>query len=347
MKKGLLSTVVEFAGFALAGVLFFVWFLGYNKNNNAVLGPNDESKVLRSEFGASYEATNASEYDHADYATLSSADYKGTSFKRPNPVSSKLKTYRPVSRTENENHTTATPRVSPQKLTVLRSWKGVHRDESYAWQCFNRFGKHVANLSEEYGLYPQIMMARIIAYSYEYISNPNDKLFDQNFTAMKRPKGEERARFKSSLESLKAYAIVNAGEITRLSASGAVAKHDRSWTMQKIIDKYAFISDLGKDAKEDSDYAGIVGKANKVSAKENYKREVKGEAIKMVSNIEDKVKKRRAKGAGFDNWEDYLENLPEEEKVKLEKEAASTISAISKKKAFNLSRRVGAKKRKK
>ena len=205
--------------------------------------------------------------------------------------------------------------------------KGAHRDESFAWLCFDRFGSDVVELSNQYGLHPEVMMARIIAYTYEYMDHPRKDLADNNFTAMKKPKGKGRAIFERASESLKAYAVVNAGEVNKLSAEGAIAKHDRAWTMRKLIEKYEFIADLG--AEKVQSYKGKVGAANDFDEKTTYKHEVAGETIKMVSSVEAKVRKRRAKEAGFESWDDYMESLPEGRRIEQEDNIRDITAAIA------------------
>ena len=335
MNKVLRFTL-QLTGFSLVGLLFFVWYLGYRKNNPMTASSTTQNnQVLEGSMGTLAD-------NEASYDIVSSEDFSGPAYSKP-PSVAKNKSLGYMSNTAGEPIAEANVSV-PYRDKMIRTWKGVHRDASYASICFERFKESVINLSEEHGLYPDIFMARIIAYSYEFIKNPKKDPFDKNFTAMKLPKeATGRAKFGNAFESLKAYAVVNAGEILRLSHEGAIAKHERSWTMQKIIETYSFIKELNKNLPTLA-YDGMVGPANKISEEELYEKEVYGEAIKMASKVEDVVKERRAQDAGFTNWEAYIEDMPnEEEKVKESKSANEVISAVSKKKAFNLKRRVAAK----
>lgn len=350
MKKGLLSSMMEMAGFAAIGLLFFVWFLGHNKNNTETVNDqmNNNLATTKAAMGISAPGSDVRSGNTSEYSN--SNDYVRSNYQAPKPVTRSADIYHEKAAAKGESSLrAAAAQKSVDRQTTssaaLRSWKGVHRDESFAWLCFERFGEDVASLSQKYGLYPDVFMARLIAYSYEYTKDPRVDPADKNIPALADPKGRSRARFRSSLESLKAYAVVNAGEIKRLSKEGAIAKNDRAWTIRKLIDKHRFVSDLSLNAA-DANYRGMVGPANKVSKKETYQREVVGEAIKMVSTVDDVVKKRRAETAGYSNWDDYLEELSPEEREQAKKQAASTTSAVSKKKAFNLSRRVDAKKKK-
>lgn len=340
MKKSLLQRFIELIGFAIVGLFFFVWFLGNQSNNGRLV---HTSEVLRGEV-TEYEKYQTN--DDQEDIVISSSDYSGSAstYQRPRSVSGKAKNvdYTPVREISKAKRTTSDYTRSKTNAQTVRSWKGSHRDESFAWLCFDRFGQDVVSLSDKHGLYPEVLMARIVAYSYEYTSNPKKGLADNNFTAMRKPKAKERARFRTPIESLKAYAVVNAGEVNRLSSEGAIAKHDRAWTMRKIIEKYEFINDLS--ASKPKSYKGKMGAANKISKEDVYKHEYAGEAIKMTSSVERKVKKRRAKDAGYGSWDAYLESLPEGKRVQQEDNVKEVTTAISKKKAFNLSRRVGAKK---
>ena len=337
MKKSLLQSFIELFGFALVGMLFFVWFLGNQKNNNQQF----KAPELRAQMNE-YEA-NAK----ADEIVISNDDYdyKSSDFKRPEPISGKAKKieYTTIKEERKKDRTVSNYTLAKKNAETVRSWKGAHRDESFAWLCFDRFGQEVGELSDKYGLHPEVMMSRIIAYTYEYMTHPRHDLADNNFTAMRKPKSKERAHFETPEESLQAYAIVNAGEVKKLSAEGAIAKHDRAWTMRKLIEKYEFISNL--KATESESYRGKVGTANDFSAEEVYKHEYAGETIKMISNVERKVKQRRAKDAGYETWEDFMESLPEGRRIEQEDNIKDVTAAIAKKKSFNLSRRVKAKKR--
>ena len=337
MKKSLLQNFIELSGFALVGMLFFIWFLGNHKNSNTQQFESIPS--LKAEV---------KEYDAAqeDELVISSDDYspRASKYSRPEPISGKAKTidYTPVKETRKSERTISHYTKAKKNAETVRSWKGSHRDESFAWLCFDRFGEDVVQISEQYGLHPDVLLARIIAYSYEYIEHPRQDLTDNNFTAMRKPKSKKRAIFETPLESIKAYAVVNAGEVNQLSSEGAIAKHDRAWTMRKLIEKYEFIANL---RAEDTAYKGKMGKANDFSEEEVYKHEYAGETIKMISNVESKVKKRRAKDAGYESWDDFMESLPEGRRIEQEDNIKNVTAAIAKKKSFNLSRRVSAKKR--
>lgn len=350
MQRSLLSSVIQTAGFALIGFLFFVWYLGHQKNNPAALEISPKTGDI-----AQAEARIPSNADEKESAYLESPSrprsYSNQSIQAPEPVTRSAESYN--SRSSSVDRASLSPSNSRsgaaaavQSATTIRSWKGVHRDESFAWLCFERFGQEVVALSKEHGLYPDIFLSRIIAYSYDYTKDPRVSPADNNVPALAHPKSDERALFRSAEESLKAYAVLHAGEVNRLSHEGAIGKNDRAWTMRKIIDGYPFVSNLAADLADRDAYRGRVGKANKASEQENYQREMVGEAIKMVSGVDDIVKKRRAESAGYSNWEDYLDDLTDEERAQQEEEASAKTSAISKKKAFNLSRRVNAKQRK-
>ena len=342
MKKSLLKRIIELTGFAIIGLVFFIWFLGNQQNNNGLQLMNS-SNVLRSQVTESSTVQNYSndKYDGEDIV-IRSEDYSGSAstYKQPRSVARNVD-YVPV-RPEVATKRSKSDYTRRQEAgAAVRSWKGAHRDESFAWLCYERFAEDVVDLAEEKGLYPEVLMARIVAYSYEYVTNPKSRMADNNFTGMKKPKGEDRARFRNPLESLKAYAVVNAGEVNHLSAEGALAKHDRAWTMRKIIEQYEFISNLS--ATNGKNYKGKVGTANRISKEEIYKHEYAGEAMKMTSSVERKVKKRRAKEAGYENWDSYLESLPEGKRVQQEDNVKAVTAAVSKKKSFNLGRRVDAK----
>lgn len=350
MQRSLLSSVIQTAGFAIIGFLFFVWYLGHQKNNPAPLEISPETAEI-----AQAEARIPSNTDEQGTAYLESPSrrraYSSQGIQAPEPVTRSSESYR--SRSASVDRASLSPsnsrsgaKAAVQSATSIRSWKGVHRDESFAWLCFDRFGREVVALSEEHGLYPDVFLSRIIAYSYDYTKDPRVSPADNNLPALAHPKSDERALFRSVEESLKAYAVLHAGEVNRLSHEGAIGKNDRAWTMRKIIDSYPFVSNLATDLADRNAYRGRVGKANKASEQENYQREMVGEAIKMVSGVDDIVKKRRAESAGYSNWEDYLDDLTDEEQAQQEEETAAKTSAISKKKAFNLSRRVNAKQRK-
>ena len=336
MNKVLRFTL-QLTGFSVVGLLFFVWYLGYRKNNPATQNITDNNQVLKGTMAEDYG-------DVAEYGMVSSDDYSGPAYLKP-PTVAKKESLKYTSNTAGEPIAEANV-TAPLRDKMVRNWKGVHRDGAYNGRCFERFEKPVLDLSEEHGLYPDIFMSRVIAYSYEFTLNPKSDPFDKNFTAMKMPKGTGRAKFKSAFESLKAYAVVNAGEITRLSHEGALAKHERSWTMQKIIETYTFVKSLNEKLPNLAAYDGMVGPANKVSKEELYEKEVFGEAIKMASKVDDVVKDKKAKDAGYSNWEAYIDDLPQQEKAKASENTKKVISAVSKKKAFNLKRRVAAKKSK-
>ncbi len=319
-------------GFAFCGVLFFAWFS--NQKSTVEKNGTNKAKVLKASAASGYTSGKGSN----ETMSFNSSDYSGPNYEKSSIPDIEDPGTAKAFRSEKPEG------VGGVHATVVRSWKGVHRDVPFATLINDRFKKKVLELSDEYGLYPEVFMARIVAYSYDYVLSPERDPIDKNYTAMKRPNGDDRARFESVEESLKAYAVVNAGEITRLSPAGAIAKHERSWTMQKIIENNNFISNLAAKLRSTNTYAGMIGKSNKVSEEENEKREMIGEAISMVSKIEDKVKKQQAKSAGFDNWEDYVDELTEEEKDMQEKGATEKIAAVSKKKALHLKRRVAAKK---
>lgn len=340
MKKSLLQRFIELAGFAFIGLIFFVWFLGNQSNNNGMQFLS--SKVMKSEITSyDYNQSQAGDED----IVISSRDYSGSAstYDRPQTVASNARTvdYVPVKPSTDRERSVSDYTRNKENRTTVRSWKGSHRDESFAWLCYERFAEDVVALSKKKGLYPEVLMARIIAYSYEYTKDPRKGMSDNNFTAMRKPKAKERARFRSATESLKAYAVVNAGEVSRLSVEGAIAKHDRAWTMRKIIENYEFISNLSTNTSKK--YSGKVGRANEISKEDIYKHEYAGEAMKMTSSVERKVKKRRAKDAGYENWDKYLESLPEGKRVEQEDNVKAVTSAVSKKKSFNLARRVDAK----
>jgi|GEM_PF-4551519 len=352
MQRGLLKFLQEVIGFALIGGLFFMWFLGYLNNddqtsaldyNTARAGINDTREAT-----AESRAYEASPYDRSRSSrttgsnAFSSADYDSRGFERPEEVARKATKSSAVNSAEAASGANA----AVAHAVAIRSWKGVHREENFARSCFELFRNDIADLSLEYGLYPEVFMARVITYSYGYTLNPVESPVDNNLTGMKQPNGEERARFRTTLESLKAYAVVNAGEINRLSEEGALAKHDRAWTMRKIIENNAFVSNLKKTIKRNREYAGMMGPASRVSAEEELELERQGETIKIVSSVETTVKERRAQNAGYDSWEDYLESIPEGRQAEQEADAEAVISAVSKKKAFGMSRRIEAKKRK-
>ena len=295
MKKSLLQRFIELIGFSIVGLFFFVWFLGNQSNNGRQFM---STEVLRGEVTSPSSYSNHTEDDQEDIV-IRSSDYSGSAstYQRPKSVSGKARTvdYTEVKElsSRKRNKTTSDYTRNKMNAQTVRSWKGSHRDESFAWLCYERFGKDVVNLSNKHGLYPEVLMARIVAYSYEYTTNPKKGMADNNFTAMRKPKAKERAKFRSAHESLKAYALVNAGEVNRLSSEGAVAKHDRAWTMRKIIERYEFISDLSSSRPKS--YKGKVGVANKISKEDTYKHEYAGEAMKMTSSVERKVKKTQSK----------------------------------------------------
>ncbi len=369
MRKSFLQSLIELAGFAAVGLMAAVWFVGYNKNK--LSGPThiEESSMFYSDdetasFNDSYDnrrsRTSASERNSR---TLSSRDYSSKNLRQPKSISERTSAnddWAPAGSTgerssSKKNSKTSSSRIpvtaanaaAPEVVIPTRSWKGVHRNEPFAWHSFERFEKEIIDLSEEHGLYPQVFMARLIAYSYDFVESPGEVPVDNNLTAMKRPGTDERARFQDPLESLKAYAVVNAGEVSSLSPEGALAKHDRSWTMAQIIQRYDFIGSLGRIVGESPVYAGRMGPANKVSEEETMRREVMGEGVKMAASVDQVVREKKAKDAGYDNWEDFLEDLPEGQQEAQEKNATAVTSAIMKKKAFNLGRRVAAKKAKK
>ena len=343
MRKSLLSTVFELVGFAAVGLLFFVWFIGHKKNSTGSSWLNQENVTVHASTGMDEAPERRTIFDEPIKVS------EGTSKKRykkekkePVEVYEAAITPRKVKKEKRS----AAPEVVVKKATAIRNWKGVHRNEQFAWNAYTRFAEEVAELSDQYGLYPEVFMARIIAYSYDFVENPNYAPADNNMTAMRSPKTKDRAMFRSVSESLKAYAVVNAGEIKKLSADGAIAKFDRAWTVRKIIQKYSFISDLNKETRNHEDYGGLMGSASKISDEEAYDYELEGEAIRMVSTVEEQVRKNKAQDEGYDNWQDYLEDLTEEEQAQVEQNAADETSAVSKKKSYNLSRRVDAKQRK-
>lgn len=359
MRKSFFSSVFELLGFATVGMIFFVWFLG-NRGSNLL--PETEmhaSGALQSRIGDNLRDDSAG--DLGGYAledpgynknrTRSNSGFeKKSSFKSPRPVSgNSLESGSSTTRSSSANRSGTEERAgeATRQAEVVRNWKGLHRDESYAWNCYQRFGDEVARLSDEYGLYPEVFMARVITYSYDYVTDPRQDPADHNFTALKRPGDKNRAYFKNAEESLKAYAVVNAGEVSRLSVEGALAKHDRAWTLTKVIEDYAFVSDMAETAAAKGSYRGSVGPANDVSEEENYQREIVGETIRLATRVDKTVKERRAKDAGYDSWEDYLEGLPEGQRQKQQEEAAAVTSAVTQKKAMNLTRRVNAKKQNK
>ena len=329
MQNRALRFILQLMGFAFAGAIFFILLLG-NKANSTDLNA-EEPKVYKAGIGL--EAPK-SVYSNS----VSSSDYSGPSYEKPSYPDINAPETAAAFRSEKPEDI-----VEVNRVNVVRSWKGVHRDLPFATLANDRFKQQVLKLSDEYGLYPDVFMSRIIAYSYEYVLSPERDPMDKNFTGMKRPNADERARFRSVEESLKAYAVVNAGEITRLSPAGAIAKHERSWTMQKIIETNNFVAELAMKLRSESSYEGMVGKINKVSAAENEKREVIGETLKMVSQVENEVKTKKAQAAGFDNWEDFVDDMTEEEIEKQEKVASKEIAAVSKKKSLHLKRRVAAK----
>lgn len=347
MRKSLLSTAFELVGFAAVGLLFFVWLLGHKKNSNNLF-QNKEGVTVQAGVGMDEAPDRRTLFDEPIKVSESTARKKDRkASNREKAVETyEASVYTPPPRVKKESKRSTAPSVGVRSASAVRNWKGVHRDESFAWGTYTRFADEVLELSEEYGLYPQVFMARIVAYSYDFIENPNFTPADNNMTAMRSPKTKDRALFRSVTESLKAYAVVNAGEIKKLSADGAVAKFDRAWTVRKIIEKHAFISDLSRDVRDHEGYSGLMGSASKLSEAEIYDYELEGEAINMVSNVEKSVRKNKATEKGFDSWEDYLDDLDEEEKETVEQEAASKTSAVSKKKAYNLGRRVDAKQRK-
>ena len=346
MQKSLLSSVIQTAGFAIIGALFFIWYMGHQKNTAPLEISPKETDISRAEISVTPRPDSKESRYTETYAN--SDDYANRRIKAPEPVTNTYESNRSSSATTDRaslapSVNRSRSNTSVKKASAVRSWKGVHRDESFAWLCFDRFGQEVVNLSDKHGLYADVFLSRIIAYSYEFTKDPRVSPADNNFTALTQPKNKDRARFRSVEESLKAYAVLHAGEVKRLSREGAIAKNDRAWTMRKIIDGYTFVSNLNSDH---ADYSGRIGRANKASEQENHQREMVGEAIKMVSTVDDIVKKRRAETAGYSNWEDYLDDLTDEERLQQTKAASSKTTAISKKKAFNLSRRVNAKKRK-
>lgn len=349
MQGGLLKFLQEVIGFALIGGLFFMWFLGYLNNDEDTRALDYNMAKAGIENHRETPAENRT-YESTAYerprsrgnngsSAFNSADYDSPDFERPAEVA------REALNSRSAEAAPETP-AAVSHAVAIRSWKGVHREEDYARMCFELFRNEVADLSLEYGLYPEVFMARIIAYSYGYTINPVESPVDNNMTGMKQPKGEQRARFRTTLESLKAYAVVNAGEINRLSEEGALAKHDRAWTMRKIIENNAFVENLKKTIKRNREYAGMMGPASRVSEEEELKLEGQGETIKIISSVESTVKERRAKSAGYDSWEDYLESIPEGRQAEQEEDAKAVISAVSKKKAFGMGRRLEAKKRK-
>lgn len=345
MQKSLLGSVIQTAGFATVGFLFLIWFLGREQNSGALVIAPEDPAMSRAEITGMSDTKLDRDYETSSYADARS--YAGGALKAPRPVTRRAKaslSHATSKRERDIRRSRSSERAVVREAAEVRSWKGVHRDESFAWRSFERFGREVVALSEEHGLYPDVFLARIIAYSYEYTSDPRVDPADNNFTALPHPRNEGRARFRSPEESLKAYAVFHAGEVNRLSREGAIGKNDRAWTMRKIIDNYAFVANLAQETGERDAYRGRVGAANKVSEEENYQREMVGEAIRMTASVDDIVKKRRAESAGYSNWEDYLDDLSEEERAEEREKAAAKTSAVSKKKAFNLSRRVRAKK---
>ena len=351
MKKSLLTSMLEFAGFAIIAFLFGIWFLGSKKNNLPDNSSANEQIIISAADVGNKDQPERGSVDYTNSGSYTkSNDYQRQTYELPEKVSAAPTAYASIAAPERSSkRKSSTVKVASvgKRAKAVRSWKGVHRDESFAWLCFDRFGAEVVELSEKYGLYPDVFMARIIAYSFEYTNDPRVDPSDKNFTGLPEPKSRSRAIFRSASESLKAYAVFHAGELKQLSKEGAMGKNDRAWSMNKIIDNYAFVKDLAKDAPERSAYKGRVGSSNRVAEEKNYQREMVGEAVRMVSSVDNVVKKRRAGTAGYSNWEDYLESLPEDVRAEETDNAASATSAISKKKAFNLSRRVDAKKRKK
>ena len=330
-----LKFTFQLAGFTIVGLLFFVWYLGYRKNNASLFAAMDKgNNVLQA--NTTTNQLNTEEY------SFSGSDYNGPAYAKPPKVANQKLGY--GSNTAGEPIAEAT--ASPNRVKTVRKWEGVHRDQPFADKSYERFGDLITELSEEHGLYPDVFMSRVIAYSYDFVLSPVQDPYDKNFTAMKKPDGTGRARFKNAFESLKAYAVVNAGEITRLSQEGALAKHERSWTMQKIIDNNLFIQKLNAKVPSLANYAGKIGKANDISEEAIYEKEVVGEAIKMTAKVDEGVRQKKAEEAGFTTWKEYMDELSEDEQIAEEKETKEIISAVSKKKALHLKRRVAAKKQK-
>lgn len=354
MRKSFLTTVFELIGFGTVGFVLIVWFLGQRGESGLPGLERHESGKLQSglfdDTGQRDAGGTISAYELEDpgYATEKAAgrrEYKGGQHRKPSMAAHRLSDPRSAETARSTERRSASASVRRSNAEAVRSWKGVHRDEGFAWSCYQRFGEDIMNLSEEFGLHPQVFLARVIAYSYDYVEHPEQNPADNNFTALKRPGDKGRAAFRDPYESLKAYAVINAGEIKRLSAEGAVAKHDRAWTMNKIIEDYAFISDLKEAVVARADYDGLMGPANEVSEEENYQRELVGETIRLTARVDEKVKERKAVEAGYDDWESYLDALPEGQRQRQEEEAAGITSVVLQKKALNLSRRVNAKKR--
>jgi hypothetical protein len=334
MAKGLLQLI----GFAVAGWFFFAWFVGHMQSREHTYQESFSDYPTAQANAGPYSSKGADHYTERENNRTRPA----AKFKQPTPLESYAREMPSADTYETAPAPRATRASAERAAIPVRDWKGAHRDTDFARICHERFGEEIAELSTQYGLYPQVFMARVIAYSYEFLERPGQDIADFNLTAMKQPNGPERARFRSAKESLRAYATVNAGEVKRLSADGALAKHDRAWTMRKIIENNRFVAAMGQTTS--SAYEGYVGPANEVSSETNHKREVVGEAVRIVSSVDNSVKKRRAKEAGFDSWEEYLESLPKELRDKQEESASAVISAVSKKKSMNLSRRVEAKK---
>lgn len=348
--------MLELAGFALIGLLFFIWMLGRNEQSNLQGNGFNEPATLSAGIGGKYAKKKNRNYEE-ETTIISSDAYHGEGFDAPTPVYSRKGNSeskyddvesrgdygKPSARSKKKK---AKKTYKASSATAIRSWKGVHRDEDYARAYVREFQEDIMYLSNKYGLYPEVFMARVIAYSYDFVEQAGEIPMDNNLTGMRRPKGDGRALFESPKEALRAYAVVNAGEITRLSLEGAFAKHDRAWTMRKIAGNFEIERNLEERSSRRRSYTGLVGPANKLSSKESYQRELEGEMMDMYEKVDETVKSRRAKSAGFDRWEDYLENVPEDRRTLEEENTQEIINAVSRKKSLNLGRRVDAKKRK-
>ena len=117
MKKSLLQSFIELFGFALVGMLFFVWFLGNHENRNQQSFQGNETLKAELEY---YEANGN------DEVVIRNDEYQESKskYERPEPVSGKARKVDYVSaKKKKKERTESNYTRAKRNAETVRSWE--------------------------------------------------------------------------------------------------------------------------------------------------------------------------------------------------------------------------------
>lgn len=279
-------TMVGFVGvLIMSGAISFIG-IGYMRNtdkamrsSNRVVTTTEEDRITDRDMNDNNEVLEARIPERITKKKLV----------EPEVVAKKEPVSRPLTSSRAE-------RVSSKKEAVVvdsrERLRDLYSDKKFVQSCIDRWKSEVENISAEYNLKPEVIMALVMVKSY---------LGDYS---------------RSALHS---DAQDHAGE-RPMTVASALDNYEFGWSMNKLIDKYNLDRKFGSSKRASTSTTTEkripIERKEKVAVKKTSERKKETATSTSVSSVEKEFQRKVAQSMGFRSWKGLINLANHEDREK-------------------------------